>query len=119
MKYAVLLWVYQKGKSEQKGDALDITYKNKKIEKVCTDAKLSDRTYGSTMSEKIQMRITEIGAAETVEEMIQYRIGRCHPLTNNRKGQYAVDLVHPYRLVFEKHGDEIQIVHIMEIVDYH
>ena len=40
-------------------------------------------------------------------------------VTNNRKGQYAVDLVHPYRLVFEKHGDEIQIAHIMEIVDYH
>ena len=69
---------------------MDITYKNKKIEKVCTDAKMSDRTYG-----------------------------RCHPLTNNRKGQYAVDLVHPYRLVFEKHGNEIQVVHIMEIVDYH
>ena len=30
---------------------------------------------------------------------------RCHPLLNNRKGQYAVDLVHPFRLVFKKHGD--------------
>ena len=40
-------------------------------------------------------------------------------LANNRKGQYAMDLVHPYRLVFEKHGDEIQIAHILEIVDYH
>lgn len=63
-----------------------ITYKNKKIEKICTDAKISDRTYGNEMS---------------------------------RKGQYAVDLVHPYRLVFEKHGNEIQVAHIMEIVDYH
>ena len=40
-------------------------------------------------------------------------------LTQNRKGQYAVDLVHPYRLVFEKNGDEIQIANILEIVDYH
>jgi len=40
-------------------------------------------------------------------------------LTNNRKGQYAVDLVHPYRMVFEKHGNKIQVAHIMEIVDYH
>lgn len=97
---------------------MDITYKNKKIEKVCTDAKMSDRTYGNEMSEKIQMRIGEMEAADTVEEMIKYHIGRCHPLTNNRKEQYAVDLVHPYRLVFEKHGNEIQVVHIMEIVDY-
>jgi len=65
------------------------------------------------------MRIGEIEAADTVEDMIKYRIGRCHPLTNNRKGQYAVDLVHPYRLVFEKSGNKIQVAHIMEIVDYH
>ncbi len=98
---------------------MDITYKNKKIEKICMDAKIADRTYGKEMSEKIQMRIDEISAVDTVDEMIQYRIGRCHPLSGNRKGQYAVDLVHPYRLVFEKHGNQIQIAHIMEIVDYH
>lgn len=51
--------------------------------------------------------------------MIQYRIGRCHPLKGNRKNQYAVDLVHPYRLIFEKKESEIQIVNITEITDYH
>lgn len=98
---------------------MHITYKNKQIEKVCTDAKAADRAYGNKMAEKIHMRIDEISAADTVEMMIQFRIGRCHPLTNNRKCQFAVDLVHPYRLVFEKHGDEIQVAHILEIVDYH
>ena len=102
-----------------RGDALEVTYKSNKIKKVCTDAKVSDRTYGNEMSEKIQMRIAAIEAADTVEEMIKFHIGRCHPLTNNRKGQYAVDLVHPYRMVFEKHGNKIQVAHIMEIVDYH
>ena len=71
------------------------------------------------MAEKIDMRIGEISAADTVEMMIQFRIGRCHPLTQDRKGQYAVDLIHPYRLVFEKNGNEIQIANILEIVDYH
>jgi len=98
---------------------LDILYKNKKIKTICTDAKASDRIYGKEMSEKIQMRIDEITAADTVEEMIKYHIGRCHPLTNNRKGQFAVDMVHPYRLVFEKRGTEIQMAYIKEIVDYH
>ena len=98
---------------------MEITYKNRRIEKVCTDIKVSDKTYGNEMSNKIQMRRDQITAAETVEEMIQYHIGRCHSLTSNRKGQYAVDLVHPYRLIFEKHGEQIQIAHIMEIVDYH
>lgn len=98
---------------------MDITYKNRKIEKVCTDAKTAERTYGKGMAEKIHQRIGEITAADTVEMMIQFHIGRCHLLSQNRKGQYAVDLVHPYRLVFEKNSDEIQIVNVLEIVDYH
>ena len=98
---------------------MDITYKNKRIGKVCTDAKTAERTYGQDMADKIHQRVDEINAADTVELMIQFRIGRCHPLSQNRKGQYAVDLVHPYRLVFEKKGGEIQIANILEIVDYH
>ncbi|MCQ2400755.1 MAG: type II toxin-antitoxin system RelE/ParE family toxin [Lachnospiraceae bacterium] len=98
---------------------MKITYKSSKLEKVCTDIKVAEKKYGTQMAEKIDMRIGEISAADTVEMMVQFHIGRCHTLTQNRKGQYAVDLVHPYRLVFEKHGDEIQIAHILEIVDYH
>ncbi|RGF77091.1 type II toxin-antitoxin system RelE/ParE family toxin [Ruminococcus sp. AF31-8BH] len=98
---------------------MEITYKNNKIRKICTDIKVAEKTYGAQMAEKIDMRIGEISAADTVEMMIQFRIGRCHPLTQNRKGQYAMDLVHPYRLVFEKNGNEIQIANILEIVDYH
>ena len=82
---------------------MEITYKTNKIKIV-------------VRMPKFQIEPMEMS---TVEEMIKYHIGRCHPLTNNRKGQYAVDLVHPYRLVFEKHGNEIQVAHIMEIVDYH
>lgn len=71
------------------------------------------------MAEKIHQRVDEIRAAETVELLIRYQIGRCHILSENRKGQYAMDLVHPYRLVFEKDGQELRIVKILEIVDYH
>lgn len=98
---------------------MQITYKNKKIKKVCTEAKAAERIHGREMADKIHQRIDEIGAADTVEMMVQFHIGRCHPLTQNRKGQYAVDLVQPYRLVFEKKGDEVQIANILEVVDYH
>ncbi len=98
---------------------MNITYKNKKILKVCTNASTAEKAYGREMADKIHQRIGEIQAADTVEMMIQFHIGRCHPLSQNRKGQYAVDLVHPYRLVFEKQGNEIQIANILEIVDYH
>lgn len=71
------------------------------------------------MARKIQLRIDQISATLTVEELIRYHIGRCHPLHGDRNGQYAMDLVHPYRLVFVKYGIDIQIAEIQEIVDYH
>ncbi|SEP70167.1 HTH-type transcriptional regulator / antitoxin HigA [Lachnospiraceae bacterium RM5] len=39
------------------------------------------------MAEKIHQRIDEITAADTIEMMIKFHIGRCHPLTQNRKEQ--------------------------------
>jgi len=98
---------------------LKITYENSTIKKICTNAQTAEKKLGYKMAEVIQQRIGEIQAADTVEQMVQYRIGRCHPLKQNRKGQYAVDLVHPMRLVFKKKGSEVQIAHICEIVDYH
>ena len=59
---------------------MDITYKNNKIKKVCTDVKTAERNYGREMADKIHQRIDEIGAADTVEMMIQFHIGRCHSL---------------------------------------
>jgi proteic killer suppression protein len=98
---------------------LQIEYKNKSIKKVCTDAHEATKQHGPQMADVIHLRIDQIEAADSVEFMIQHRIGRCHALQGNRKGEYAVDLVHPYRLVFTKKGEEIQIARIMEIVDYH
>lgn len=98
---------------------MQIKYKSRALEKICTNASEAEKKHGKKMAEKIHQRIDEISASDTVEEMIQYRIGRCHPLNGNRKEQYAVDLVHPYRLVFEKEVKVIQIAYIMEIVDYH
>lgn len=98
---------------------MKITYKNNKIKKVCTNVSEAEKRHGLEMAEKIMLRIDQISATLSVEMMIQFRIGRCHQLKGNRKNQFAVDLVHPYRLVFEKKGTEIQIANIIEIIDYH
>ena len=98
---------------------LQVEYKNNSIRKICTNASAAVRKYGIEMAEKIHQRIGEMIAAESVEEMLQQGIGRCHSLRHNRKNQYAVDLVQPVRLVFEKRNGEIQIVSVIEITDYH
>ena len=54
---------------------MDITYKNSKIKKICTDAKTAERTYGRDMADKTQQRIAEIDASDTVEMMVHFHIG--------------------------------------------
>ena len=96
-----------------------IRFGNKRIEKICLNTEQAERTYDRDMANKIHQRIDEISAADSVEMLVKHCIGRCHPLSNNRKGQYAMDLVHPYRLVFTKLKEEVEIALIKENVDYH
>ena len=98
---------------------MDIIYKSKKLEKQCTDMRVTVKDYGKEMAAKITMRLNEIKSALTVEELVKYRIGRCHPLEGNRRGQFAMDLVHPYRLVFVKNGESVELVKIISIENYH
>lgn len=64
---------------------MEIEYQNRSIEKVCTNASVAEKKYGSEMAEKIQMRIDQINASPSIEYLLQYHIGRCHPLRHNRK----------------------------------
>ena len=41
-----------------------------------------------------------------------------HKLTNNKKGQYALDLEHPYRLSVKFEEKDPSVI-IIKIVDYH
>lgn len=98
---------------------MKIEYNSKSIEKVCTNATVAEKKYGLQMAEKIQMRIDQIKASDSINQMIQFHIGRCHLLRGNRKNQFAMDLVHPYRFIFEEKDNEIKIANILGIVDYH
>lgn len=98
---------------------MQVKYRNKQVEKVCTNASAARKKYGNRMAQLISQRIGEIRSASTVEMMIECRIGKCHALKGDREGQYAVNLLNAQRLVFTKDGDTVQVVTIEEIVDYH
>lgn len=98
---------------------MDIEFRNRQIERVCTDAAAAVRQYGLQIAAKIQQRINEIRAATSVEAMLSGNIGRCHPLRHDRKNQYAVDVGPRQRLIFEVQRGPGQTAHIQEIVDYH
>ena len=73
------------------------------------------------MAEEIIECVRYLEASDSVEILTAIGFHRCHPLTNNRDTQFALDLRHPYRLIFEKDPDDgsIHVVKIIEIVDYH
>lgn len=98
---------------------MQVNYKNRHIEKICTNASVAAKKFDKRTVGLIQQRVDEIHAADSVEMLVQFGIGRCHQLVGDRKGQFAMGLVHPLRLVFEVIRDEIQIAEIQEIVDYH
>jgi len=98
---------------------LEIEYKNNKLKAICTRYDCAVRAHGKDIAEKIDKRIGEIRAAASVEELIKYKIGNCHPLLGNRKSQYAVSLAEPWRLVFEKVNRDLVSVNIIKIEDYH
>lgn len=98
---------------------MQIKYKNNKIEAICTDSEIARREYNVAMADKIAQRMVQLKSAISIENLLQLHIGRCHKLRGKRQGQYAMDLVHPYRLVFIMVKQRISIVEIQEIVDYH
>lgn len=98
---------------------LEITYRTNKLEKICTKYNQAQKEYGKNMAMLIHQRIAEIKSADTIEEMIQFSIGRCHALRGKREGQFAMNLEHPYRLIFTKDNNKVICVKIEEIVDYH
>ena len=105
---------------------MQVTYRTRALERVCTDDRVARKEYGNNMAHLIHRRVRQLRSAGSTEYLLRFHVGRCHALKGQREGQYAMlglptmlDLVHPYRLVFEKLGDMIHIVRIVEIVDYH
>ena len=111
---------------------MEIAFASKKVAKLCNSQKEMRADLGPRCAARLQQRLEELRAAVTLEDMRVLPGARCHELTQDRKGQLAVDLVHPRRLVFEPAHDpvptkadggldwpEVTEIVIVEVVDYH
>ncbi|MBQ9537115.1 MAG: hypothetical protein IJU79_04920 [Desulfovibrionaceae bacterium] len=65
---------------------MDIRYANRKIEVVCTNAQAALKAHGQAMAQKIHMRIDQLQAADSIDDLIQCHIGKCHKLKGDREG---------------------------------
>jgi len=79
------------------------------LEKNCNNRKLLQKEFGQEQAEKIGRRLDELRAAEILHDISHLPPPRCHELSGNMKGQFSVDLKHPYRLIFEPYEKPIPL----------
>jgi len=111
---------------------MEIGFSKAKLAKLCNSESKLRGEYGPRMALLIQLRLIELHDAEDLSVMRSLPGPRCHELTQDRDGQLAVDLVHPYRLIFRPDHDPLPLkddggldwsqvtrIEIVEITDYH
>ena len=81
---------------------IEIKYKNKKVEKLCTDLKKAKKDQPANVAEKLHALINLIESADNLKDIDELQIYYLHPLQGKREGQYALDVAGRragYRLV--------------------
>ena len=112
------------------GSALNIEFRTTKLQKICEDFELAKREWGDKRARTIIRRINEIQSAECIADLNYAPPTRCHLLKPHNKGVYAVDVVHPFRLLFQAISEDgaslgnvnpsqVTWVRILEVKDYH
>lgn len=111
---------------------MDIIFRTRKLARTFNSRSELQRRYGAQQARTIEMRLAVLRNAKTLSVVATTRPERCHRLKGKRAGQYAVDLVHPHRLVFraahespQRPNDEqldtrdVTAITILDVIDYH
>ena len=110
---------------------MKVFFHSKKLQKMCSTEKAMLTQMGQR-ARKLKMRLMELQAADNLQQISRVPPPRCHELSGDRKGQFSVDLDHPYRLIFIPADDplptrddggldwgRVTAVEILEIADTH
>lgn len=87
---------------EGRAHDIEIQYKDKKVEKLCTDLKKAKKDLPANVAEKLHALINLIESADNLKDIDELQIYHLHPLQGKREGQYALDVAGRragYRLV--------------------
>jgi proteic killer suppression protein len=112
---------------------MQIFFRTKQLAKICNTDNVAKRKIGEASADKLKTRLSQIKAADNLSILTLFNMpGRCHKLKADRKNQYAMDLKHPLRLIFEpSDGDKgwnekntiiekkVKEITVIEIKDYH
>ena len=104
---------------------MKINFKSKKLKKKFETKKELEKAYGKHQARKITQRMNELYAAESLQDIKHIPSLRLHRLSGNYKNCFAIDLIHPYRLIIKPEDGEIEdlktitLVEVVKVEDYH
>ena len=79
---------------------MEVSFASRGMQKACSIEKEARKKWGVPLARRLQQRLMELKAADTLADISHLPPARCHELTGDRAGQLSVDLVHPHRLIF-------------------
>src|SRR5947208_13740638 len=80
---------------------MEIHFRHQKMQGACNSERETVKRWGASRGRKIVQRLAELAAAENLAVIGVLPPARLHELQGDRAGQFAVDVEHPFRLVFE------------------
>ena len=111
---------------------MDIAFQTRRLAKTFNSAEALRKVYGEPRARAIMRRLAVLRAAGSLALVPTTPPERRHQLQGDRGEQFAVDLTHPYRLIFvPNHGhcprkddggidlERVTAITIIEVVDYH
>jgi proteic killer suppression protein len=110
---------------------MEFEFQSGKLRKELTEKKAMDRAYGSRAS-ALRLRLTVLRKAACLADVPKGPPDRCHKLTGDRLGQFAVAIKDNWRLVFAPDHDPapklpdagvdeaaVTRIRLIEVTDYH
>ena len=111
---------------------MEIGFRTRKLQRLFSRRRALVREYGEPRANTLQLRLAVLGAAASLSDVPAAPPERRHQLTQDRSGQFAVDAIYPYRLIFQPDHDPIPrrddggidlelvtAIVIVAVVDYH
>lgn len=94
---------------------MNIRFRTRTLQRQYANSSEALKAYGKDVGRKYIQRVNIIKKVRNIEELIQIRALRCHPLKGNREGQWALKLTGFYRLIFTLEGCQLEIACIEEV----
>lgn len=104
---------------------MEISFRDKKLHMLCESHRKLKPRYGDLQARRIIKRVNELISAKNLYDISKLSQARLHSLSGNRAGEFALDILHPYRIILVPIDGSsadlktVTAVEIVSIIDYH